>query len=87
MKKKTIISLLAGAALCFSMPSCMDLDETVYDKLPADSFGQTQVELNALVGNVHNTMKRYASNYMHLSECIAYQLPKKTAVLSSIERG
>lgn len=69
MKKKTIISLLAGAALCFSMPSCMDLDETVYDKLPADSFGQTQVELNALVGNVHNTMKRYASNYMHLSEC------------------
>ena len=69
MKKKTILSYLAGAALCLAMPSCMDLDETVYDKLPADSFGQTQVELNALVGNVHNTMKRFATTYMHTSEC------------------
>mgnify|MGYP000797648151 CR=1 FL=1 len=31
MNKKSIISLFTGAALMFSMPSCTDLDETVYD--------------------------------------------------------
>lgn len=59
MKKKTIISLLAGFSMLFSMPSCMDLDETVYDKLPADKFGNTQVEINALMGTVYNTLKTY----------------------------
>lgn len=60
MKKKNILSLfLAGAAMIFTMPSCMNLDETVYDKLPADNFGNTEVEINALVGTVHNTLKKY----------------------------
>ena len=36
MNKKSIISLFTGAALMFSMPSCTDLDETVYDKIPAE---------------------------------------------------
>ena len=47
----------------------MDLDETVYDKLPADDFGQSTAELNALIGNSHNTMKKFWTEYMHLSEC------------------
>lgn len=59
MKKKTIISFLAGVSLLFSMPSCMDLDEDVYDKLPADQFGNTEVEINALLGTVYNTLKTY----------------------------
>ncbi|HIX87047.1 MAG TPA: RagB/SusD family nutrient uptake outer membrane protein [Candidatus Parabacteroides intestinigallinarum] len=59
MKKKTILSLLAGASLLFSMPSCMDLDETVYDKLAADNFGVTETEINALIGTVNNTLRRY----------------------------
>lgn len=59
MKKKNILSLfLAGAAMMI-MPSCLNLDETVYDKLPADDFGKTEVEINALVGTVHNTLKKY----------------------------
>ena len=37
MNKKSIISLFTGAALMFSMPSCTDLDETVYDKIPAEN--------------------------------------------------
>ena len=45
----------------------MDLDETVYDKLPADDFGQSTAELNALIGNSHNTMKKFWTEYMHLS--------------------
>ena len=39
MKKRNIISFLTGTALLFSMPACTNLDETVYDNVPADSFG------------------------------------------------
>ena len=48
MNKKSIISLFTGAALMFSMPSCTDLDETVYDKIPAENFGKTDGEINSL---------------------------------------
>ena len=70
MKKKNILSLfLAGAAMIFTMPSCMNLDETVYDKLPADNFGNTEVEINSLIGTVHNTLKKYwPGNFRSLSE-------------------
>ncbi len=57
MKKKTIISILAGASLLLSMPSCTDLDEKVYDKLSADTFGMTETEIDALVGTVNNTLR------------------------------
>ena len=70
MKKKIIISLIAGIALMVSMPSCTNLDETVYDKLPADDFGNTETEVKALMGTVYNTLKDYWSgNFMYLSEC------------------
>ena len=46
MNKKSIISLFTGAALMFSMPSCTDLDETVYDKIPAENFGKTDGEFD-----------------------------------------
>lgn len=59
--KKTIISFLAGASFLFSMSSCMDLDETIYDKLSADTFGKTETEINALVGTVNNTLRSYFS--------------------------
>ncbi len=59
MKKKTIISILAGASLLLSMPSCTDLDEKVYDKLSADTFGMTETEIDALVGTVNNTLRSY----------------------------
>lgn len=70
MKKKNILSLfLAGAAMVFTMPSCMNLDETVYDELPADDFGKTDVEINALIGTVHNTLKKYwPGDFRTLSE-------------------
>lgn len=61
MKKKIIFSLLAGTMLGV-MPSCTDLDETVYDNLPADTFGSTETEVNALVGTVYKTLKSYASS-------------------------
>lgn len=69
MKRKTILSFITGLFLLGGLSSCMDLDETVYDKLPADDFGQSTAELNALIGNSHNTMKKFWTGYMHLSEC------------------
>ena len=44
------------------MPACTDLDETVYDNLPADTFGSTETEVNALVGTVYKTLKNYVSD-------------------------
>ena len=69
MKRKTILSFLTGICMLGGLTSCFNLDETVYDKLPAETFGQTEVEINALVGNAHNTMKRFATTFMHTSEC------------------
>ncbi|MDD2951793.1 MAG: RagB/SusD family nutrient uptake outer membrane protein [Parabacteroides sp.] len=62
MKKKSVISFLAGASLLFSMSACTNLDETVYDKLSADSFGSTEIEINALVGTVYKTLKQYPAD-------------------------
>lgn len=49
MKRKSIISILTGTVLLCSMPSCMDLDETVYDKVQADKFGKTDAEINSII--------------------------------------
>lgn len=58
-----------AAWLFLAMPSCVDLTETVYDKLPGDTFGSTETEVNALVGNIHNTLKTYwPNNFFYLSE-------------------
>lgn len=69
-RTKNIFSMLAGAAFLLIVPGCTDLDEDIYDKLPAEDFGQTKTELNALVGTVYNTLKTYwPNNFMYLSEC------------------
>jgi len=70
MKKKIIGLLMVGAVVMTSLPSCTNLDEDIYDVLPADTFGSTITEVNALVGTVNNTLKKYfPSNYFYLSEC------------------
>ena len=51
MKRKTILSFITGLFLLGGLSSCMDLDETVYDKLPADDFGQSKAESTALIGH------------------------------------
>lgn len=37
--------------------SCTNLDETLYDKLPADQFGQSEKEINALIAPIYRTLK------------------------------
>lgn len=70
MKKKNILSFLAGASLLMSAPACTNLDEDIYDKLPAKDYGLTKIEINALVGTTYNTLKTYwPDRFMYLSEC------------------
>jgi hypothetical protein len=71
MKIKSLRDRIASAlAIVLLISSCTNLDEEVYDKLPADDFGSTEVEVKALMGTVYNTLKDYwPSNFMYLSEC------------------
>ena len=69
MKKNKIFSLLAAASLLVTVPSCTDLDERIFDQLPAESFGGTATEINALVGTCYNTLKRvFPSDPLTMSE-------------------
>ena len=69
MKKNKIFSLLAAASLLITVPSCTDLDERIYDQLPAETFGSTTTEINALVGTCYNTLKRvFPSDGLTMSE-------------------
>ena len=69
MKKNKIFSLLAAASLLITVPSCTDLDERIFDQLPAESFGGTATEINALVGTCYNTLKRvFPSDPLTMSE-------------------
>lgn len=70
MNKKLIISALACASLFSVMPACTNLDEDVYDKLPAEEFGKTETQVNALVGTVYKTLKVYMAggNFLALDE-------------------
>ena len=69
MKKKSLIISLAGATLLLcSMPSCMDLGETVYDKVQADHFGKNEAEIASIVGPVYRSLNQYVPyNFMALS--------------------
>lgn len=69
MKKKSIISFLLGAFLFASLPSCFNLDEDVYDKVPAENFGQTEEEVSAIAGTVYNSLKKYFNNFHYITDC------------------
>lgn len=71
MKKKSFIfSLLAGTAFTLVTPACMDLDETVYDKITVDNLGNNEAEINAIIGPVYSTLKKYfPENFFDLTEC------------------
>jgi hypothetical protein len=68
MKRRTILSLILSAGLLFPLSSCFNLDEDVYDTIPADNFGRNDAEVNAIIGPVYNTLKRYFNEYRDVSE-------------------
>ena len=69
MKKNIFNYIIAGASIFLTVSACTNLDEDVYDKIPADSFGSTETEINALVGTAYKTMKNYfGGNFMALDD-------------------
>ncbi len=58
MKKIDKLSLLLAAfAFLGGIFSCTNLDETVYDTIPADKFGQKPAEINAIIAPIYKTLK------------------------------
>ncbi|MDR0750039.1 MAG: RagB/SusD family nutrient uptake outer membrane protein [Tannerellaceae bacterium] len=57
MKRIHILSLIAGCALLWSMPACTNLDEDVYDTIPADQFGKTSAQINSIIAPVYKSLK------------------------------
>ena len=57
MKKIKILSIIAGCALLWTMPACTNLDEDVYDKIPADQFGKTDAQINSIIAPIYKTLK------------------------------
>ena len=55
----------------FSMPSCTDLDETVYDKIPAENFGKTDGEnqFESLALHTIHLKDISLTHVLPLSEC------------------
>lgn len=37
--------------------SCTDLDETIYDRIPADEFGNNQAQINSIIAPIYRTLK------------------------------
>ncbi|HBG41957.1 MAG TPA: RagB/SusD family nutrient uptake outer membrane protein [Porphyromonadaceae bacterium] len=70
MNKKTIIlSVLSGILWMAVSFSCTNLDEEIYDQLAGD-FPETEKQLNAVIGDVYNSLRTYwPGNYLYLSEC------------------
>lgn len=60
--KKHITITIAGILLSFgTFYSCTNLDEKVYDKIPADKFGTTPEEINSLVAPIYRGLKLTAT--------------------------
>src|SRR5690554_1954717 len=47
----TVLVLMGG------INSCTNLDETVYDTIPADQFGKKPAEINAIIAPIYKTLK------------------------------
>jgi len=57
--KKIIITTLMSVSLVLigGTYSCTNLDEKVYDSIPADQFGKKPAEINAIIAPIYKTLK------------------------------
>ncbi len=44
--------------------SCTNLDETVYDTIPADQFGKKPAEINAIIATIYKTLRVCGREYL-----------------------
>ena len=67
--KKNIYILFIVLTMIISTQSCFNLDEEVFSLVTAESFGQTEDEVDAIIGPVYNTLKQYFERWVYISEC------------------
>lgn len=58
MKVKIIAALFFSTL--FTLSSCTDLEEDLYDRVPDDQFGQTPTEIEALVGGAYSSLRGFS---------------------------
>ncbi len=56
---KYINHILMAAALLGAV-SCTDLDETVYNQVPMDGYGETESEISTIVGSAYASLRGYS---------------------------
>lgn len=59
MKKHSIKLIFLSALFYAITPACTDLDETVYDQIPADQFGVSETQINAIIGPIYRSLRSY----------------------------
>lgn len=59
MKARYILPALCMAA--FAMASCTDLDETLYDKVTLESFGNPEIAVESNVTSAYASLRGYGS--------------------------
>jgi hypothetical protein len=69
MKTYKIGTLMMGIAMACASQSCTNLDETVYDSIPSDQFGNTQKEINTIIAPIYSTLKNvWPGDFMSMIE-------------------
>lgn len=73
MKIKITAAIIVS--MLFTISSCTDLDEQLYDRVEDGNFGNTQKEIDALVGGAYSSLRGFAdgiSNNYPTSEYVFF---------------
>ncbi|MGN6493681.1 MAG: hypothetical protein ACTHLE_16890, partial [Agriterribacter sp.] len=58
--KNYILVMLTGAIM---LSACTKLDEEFFTQVPVDDFGQSEEQINALVGSIYSTLKLHCIDW------------------------
>jgi hypothetical protein len=74
MKKFIFTVLTVGAFASFSLQSCTNLDEPVYDAIPADQFLKTDAQVAAALGPAYGGLRGITWDWFNPSEASSDEL-------------
>ena len=74
MKKFIFTALTVGAFASFSLQSCTNLDEPVYDAIPADQFLKTDAQVAAALGPAYGGLRGITWDWFNPSEASSDEL-------------
>jgi starch-binding outer membrane protein, SusD/RagB family len=74
MKSKILKLLLVGGITTLALQSCTDLNEPVYDAIPADQFLKTDAQVAAALGPAYSGMRGLTWDWFNPSEASSDEL-------------